>query len=74
MRVDDGPWQEARLSASLGVDAWRQWVWEWDATPGTHTITARATDGTGETQTSRVAPPAPDGASGHHTIRVQVTS
>lgn len=72
VRVDEGPWQEARLSDSLGVDAWRQWVWEWDATPGTHTITARATDGTGEVQTSRVAPPAPDGASGHHSVRVTV--
>lgn len=72
VRVDDGPWQEARLSDSLGVDAWRQWVWEWDATPGTHTVTARATDGTGEVQTTRVAPPAPDGASGLHSLRVVV--
>lgn len=72
VQVDDGPWQEARLSDSLGVDAWRQWVWEWDATPGAHTLTARATDGTGETQTTRVAPPAPDGASGLHTRRVTV--
>ena len=74
VRVDDGPWQEARLSDSLGVDAWRQWVWEWEATPGTHTLTARATDGTGEVQTATVAPPAPDGASGHHSVRVQVTA
>lgn len=72
VRVDDGPWQEARLSDSLGVDAWRQWVWEWDAAPGAHTITARATDGTGEVQTTRVAPPAPDGASGLHSLRVVV--
>lgn len=73
VRVDDGPWQRARLSDSLGVDAWRQWVWEWDAAPGTHTLTVRATDGTGEVQTSRVAPPAPDGASGHHSVRVVVS-
>lgn len=73
VRVDDGPWQEARLSDSLGVDAWRQWVWEWDATPGAHTLTVRATDGTGEVQTPRVAPPAPNGASGHHTVQVVVS-
>lgn len=73
VRVDDGPWQEARLSDSLGVDAWRQWVWEWDATPGAHVLTARATDGTGEVQTAHVAPPAPDGASGHHTVQVVVS-
>ena len=34
-----------------GIDTWRQWVWEWDAAPGTHTIEARATDATGYTQT-----------------------
>jgi hypothetical protein len=33
----------------------------------------RATDGTDETQTDRVSPPAPDGATGYHTIRISVT-
>lgn len=72
VRIDDGPWRAARLADALGVDAWRQWVYDWDATPGRHTISARATDGTGEVQTAQVAPPAPDGASGHHRIEVQV--
>jgi DMSO/TMAO reductase YedYZ molybdopterin-dependent catalytic subunit len=72
VRIDEGPWQEARLSDPLGVDVWRQWVLEWDAPPGQHMITARATDGTGQVQTSRIAPPAPDGASGHHRVLVQV--
>src|SRR5690606_33842534 len=65
VRVDDGPWVPARLADSLGVDAWRQWVHVWDATPGEHTISVRATDGTGAVQTARTAPPAPDGATGH---------
>jgi hypothetical protein len=39
---------------------------------GDHTIEVRATDGTGEVQTASVSPPAPDGARGHHTIRVRV--
>lgn len=73
VRVDDGPWVPARLADSLGVDAWRQWVHAWDATPGEHTISVRATDGTGAVQTARTAPPAPDGATGHHTVRVRVT-
>ncbi len=33
-RVDHGPWQEATLATVPGIDTWRQWVWEWDATIG----------------------------------------
>lgn len=70
--IDGGPWREARLATSLDVDTWRQWVYEWDATPGGHTIAVRASDGSGETQTDMRTPVAPDGASGHHTIDVRV--
>ncbi len=72
VRVDGGPWHEARLATALGDDCWRQWVHEWDATPGRHVIAVRATDGDGEVQTDASAPVAPDGATGHHTISVDV--
>ena len=58
VRVDDGPWQQARLAAEPTIDAWRQWVLEWDAPKGNHTLTVRAVDGTGMLQTEREAPPA----------------
>ena len=70
--IDDGEWREARLGTDVSVDAWRQWVVEWDATPGEHEIRVRATDGEGETQTEERTPVAPDGATGWHTIRVTV--
>ena len=70
VRVDDGPWQQARLAAEPTIDAWRQWVLEWDAPKGNHTLTVRAVDGTGALQTEQEAPPAPDGASGWHSITV----
>jgi DMSO/TMAO reductase YedYZ molybdopterin-dependent catalytic subunit len=73
VRVDSGPWQEARLAAVPDIDTWRQWVWEWDATPGTHLINARATDATGYTQTAVQEPPAPNGASGYPAISVTVS-
>ena len=74
VQVDDGPWSRAELLAEPSVDAWRLWRWTWaDAAPGPHTLRVRATDGTGEVQTSQLAPPAPDGSSGWHTISVQVT-
>jgi len=72
-RVDQGPWHEATLAAVPGIDTWRQWVWEWDATPGTHLIEARATDKTGYTQTSLVADVAPNGASGYPSTQVTVS-
>ena len=74
VRVDRGPWQQARLAAVPDVDTWRQWVWEWDATPGTHLLEARATDATGYTQTAVEAQPPPDGASGYPSATVSVRS
>ena len=72
VRVDGGDWHQARLAAVPGIDTWRQWVWEWDATRGDHVIEARATDKTGYTQTSALAPPPPNGASGYPTVNVMV--
>jgi hypothetical protein len=72
-RVDNGPWNEATLATVPGIDTWRQWVWEWDAAPGTHLIEARATDKTGYTQTSVVEDVAPNGASGYPSTQVTVS-
>jgi DMSO/TMAO reductase YedYZ molybdopterin-dependent catalytic subunit len=74
VRVDRGPWHEARLAAVPDIDTWRQWVWEWQATPGDHVIEARATDKTGYTQTAAAAQPEPDGASGYPSATVTVRS
>jgi DMSO/TMAO reductase YedYZ molybdopterin-dependent catalytic subunit len=72
VRVDGGSWQVARLAEEPTVDSWRQWVLPWQAVAGSHTITVRATDDEGVVQTQTEAPPAPDGASGWHTITVTV--
>ncbi|MET9256417.1 sulfite oxidase [Streptomyces sp. NPDC003717] len=72
VKVDDGPWQEAVLAAETSRDTWRQWSYAWRATKGTHTLTVRATDRTGETQTEKRAAPIPDGASGWHSVVVTV--
>jgi DMSO/TMAO reductase YedYZ molybdopterin-dependent catalytic subunit len=73
VQVDHGPWQVARLAAVPDIDCWRQWVWDWNATPGPHTIQARATDVTGYTQTPLQQPPTPNGASGYPSISVSVS-
>lgn len=71
--VDDGDWQPARLAEELGAATWRQWLWEWDARPGRHTLTVRATDGDGTVQTAAPSRPAPDGATGHHQVAIDVS-
>jgi DMSO/TMAO reductase YedYZ molybdopterin-dependent catalytic subunit len=72
VRVDDGEWMPARLSAAISKSTWVQWLVDWDASPGNHAINVRATDGNGEVQTDQRSQPAPDGARGHHRINVVV--
>lgn len=72
VRIDDGPWQRADLAAQATTDTWRQWSFLWQTTPGTHTLTVRATDGTGATQTDQRTRTIPDGASGRHSVVVTV--
>jgi DMSO/TMAO reductase YedYZ molybdopterin-dependent catalytic subunit len=73
VRVDGGPWHQATLAGTVSADTWRQWSWTWPAaTPGEHLVTVRATDSSGETQPEELSPVAPDGATGWHTVRVDV--
>lgn len=66
-------WQRAEVKAPLGPFTWVLWASLWKPTaPGEYTLKVRATDGTGTVQTSRETPTLPDGATGHHTIRVRV--
>ena len=74
VQVDNGPWKEAELSAEISDNSWRQWRIDWDPLAGPHQIRCRATDGEGVTQTEVIRPPAPDGATGWHTIRVTVSA
>ena len=46
----DGQWQEATLDAPVGTYAWRGWRATWQATPGEHELSCRATDAQGNVQ------------------------
>ena len=72
VRVDENGWQEAKLGPDAGIDYWRQWYLPWDALPGRHQLTVRATDLDGNTQPEAKAPPFPKGATGWHSIVVIV--
>jgi len=73
VQVDGGAWNQAQISAPISDATWVQWLYEWPATSGNHTLSVRATDGTGDVQTDRITGAAPDGARGHHTINVRVS-
>ena len=72
VQIGDGEWQECRLGQVASENTWVQWVYEWDAAPGSYAIRVRATDTEGYTQTADTAPPAPDGATGWDTRLVTV--
>ena len=74
-RFDGGAepeWVEAELGEKLSQSTWRQWVYQWHAEPGDYRIEVRATDGEGNVQTEVRQAPAPDGATGHHSITLAV--
>ncbi|QAY59117.1 oxidoreductase [Microbacterium protaetiae] len=70
--IDDGAWQTAELASAISDDTWVQWRLPWTATSGHHVIRCRATSRSGQVQTARQAPPAPDGATGWPQVTVQV--
>ena len=68
-------WLAASLKSPLSPLTWTLWSLDW--TPereGAYTLLVRARDGEGKLQTSATAPSYPDGASGLHTVRINVTA
>jgi hypothetical protein len=72
VQIDNGPWQAALLSRAISKATWVQWWLRWQATPGSHVIQVRTTDGTGAVQTSTFGGPAPAGATGYPQVQVNV--
>ncbi|MDB4996040.1 MAG: putative sulfite oxidase [Myxococcaceae bacterium] len=46
----DGDWKDARVGQGPGALAWQGWSFDWDASPGEHVLTCRATDARGDVQ------------------------
>jgi len=76
LRSTDGgaSWKEAPFKAPLSPLTWVLWSADWTPTAeGAYRIMARATDGTGTLQDSHSAASYPSGASGYHTIHVDIS-
>lgn len=72
--IDEGEWLVCELAGVPTDDTWRQWRYRWtDATPGEHSVRARAVDGAGVVQPAEPRPPAPDGAQGYHRVEFGVS-
>ncbi len=73
VQLDGGAWERAELGESPSVDTWVQWAVSLDVPQGDHEVRVRAIGTDGETQTSVVARPDPDGSTGLHKIEISAT-
>jgi hypothetical protein len=67
-RLDGDDWRPAELGRVPGNDTWVQWSGSVKVGKGDHTLTVRATDRSGYTQTAAHADVVPDGATGWHRV------
>ena len=69
-------WEDAELKPPLSNLTWVLWAYKWIVPPlyraGEFVIIARATDGTGQLQTSAVAGTYPNGATGYASLVLQL--
>ncbi|WP_269821636.1 molybdopterin-dependent oxidoreductase [Nocardia yamanashiensis] len=68
IRVDETDWLPVELGSEIAPAAWRRWRTVIDLSPGEHTIEARVTSRSGETQDGNVRPPYPLGPGGFHSV------
>ena len=67
-------WRPAPFSPPLSPYTWVLWQASWmPPSEGAYTLVVRATDGTGTPQGTQTTPSYPNGASGYHTIGVDVS-
>ena len=73
VQVDDGAWNEAQLlSPPLSPLSWVQWRYDWPHQSGRHKFSVRCFDGTGDLQTTEGSSARPNGATGIHSLTVQI--
>ena len=74
LRVNRGDWRQAELAPGISKDTWYQWKLALPLEPGRYEVQVRATALDGVPQVEESAPVAPNGATGFHTVRVDVKS
>jgi DMSO/TMAO reductase YedYZ molybdopterin-dependent catalytic subunit len=66
VRVDTGPWQEAKLRSPLSETSWVIWRFDWSFEEGEHIFEVRCAEADGTPQIEDVQSNRPSGATGIH--------
>ena len=66
VRVDGGPWEQARLRAPLSETTWVIWRYDWPFVAGSHEFEVRCAEGDGTPQIEEQRGNRPSGATGIH--------
>jgi DMSO/TMAO reductase YedYZ molybdopterin-dependent catalytic subunit len=72
VRVDGGEWNDAKIGQHDTGDVWAEWSFDWIPTTGQHQLEVRCIDGDGVAQDEIIRPVEPSGATGLHSVSVQV--
>jgi DMSO/TMAO reductase YedYZ molybdopterin-dependent catalytic subunit len=73
VRVDSEDWTPVELrTPPLSPLTWVQWRYDWNAAAGPHVVRVRATEGDGKLQNPEPHGPGPEGATGIHSVSIDV--
>ena len=72
VRVDGGPWEQARLRAPLSETTWVIWRYDWPFVPGNHEFDVRCAEGDGTPQIEEERGNRPSGARGIHSMKANL--
>ena len=72
VRVDGGPWSQARLRAPLSETTWVIWRYDWPFVEGDHEFEVRCVEGDGTPQIEEERGNRPSGARGIHSKKAKL--
>ena len=72
VRVDGGPWEQARLRAPLSETTWVIWRYDWPFVEGNHEFEVRCVEGNGTPQIEEDRGNRPSGATGIHSKKAKL--
>jgi len=72
VRVDGGPWGEAKLRSPLSETTWVIWRFDWPFEEGEHTFEVRCAEADGTPQIEEERPNRPGGATGLHNYEATI--
>ncbi len=72
VRVDGGPWQDARLRSPLSETTWVIWRYDWPFAAGDHTFEVRCAEADGTPQIEEDRGNRPSGATGIHSRKASL--